>query len=1388
MANSTPIYKAYVGIIPTAKGFGKSLEGELANTNLSSAASRAGDGAGRTLGQRMTDGFKRTFKVAGIVTTAIGAIAVGGGISRQLNIEDATKKLEGLGHTAEGTTAIMNDALNSVKGTAFGLDSAATQAAGAVAAGVKPGKELENYLRLTADAATIAGVSMDEMGFVMNKVQTSQVAYTEDLNMLADRGIPIFQWLQEEYGVTAVELRKMVADGKVDAETYFKVIEENIGGAALKSGETTRGAFKNMMASMSRTGVALTSGLFPLIRETFVGITSIFDAIGPKLEETFAPVWEVVAPMFSSAISGMSGGLTNWISNLDTSAITNFLLEVVGGIKAFGAAWVANDGDITSSGFPGFMERVAYIARGMFEELRGGIIAFGAAWQANDGDITSSGFPGFMERVAYIARQLFDTFRNADYSSFQEFTESLAGVDMSGFFTAVQGAGAGAGEALMQIAEASPTILAEGLQLLGAALQFVANNMDIIGPMIPFIVAGIISWKTANQAAATAQAAATLAQVKALPVQITANLTDVAAARAKKSLALAESQNTVAKNVGTASTIRATIAERAKTVATKIGTIATRAAAVATRLFGAALRFAMGPVGWIITGIALLVGALVWFFTQTELGKEIWAKVWGAIKTAAQAVADWFVGTVVPLLVQAWDWIKGAALGVADWFMGTLVPWLKSAWDAIAAGAVWLYQNIIKPVWEGIKIAIALVIAIILTIIDGLVWYWRNVVAPGAMWLYNSVIVPVWNGIKTAISVVVAAVMTYVQLWVAFFQNVVAPLFIWLWQNVLVPVWNGIKTAIAAVVNWFQNTALPFIRATITMIQIRFEQFKLGLAIIWKFIQFYVIQPVVNWFQNTVLPAFRTVIAFIQARFEDFKRGLGIIWNFIKTNVINPVVTWFQGTVQPAFQRVLAFIKARFEEFKTGLKIIWDFVKNNIINPVVTWFENTIAPKIKTVTDNIKNSFDTMKDGIQKAWDAVKTAAKAPVEFVINKVYNEGLKTNFNNVAEKMGIDTRLPNMSLPSGFRKGGILPGFSRMRDGDDQLVPMRRGEGVLVSEALRDTKDKALFLAANAAGRSGVGFSSWLERVAGHQGYKGGGIVDWLKDTGGDAIDWVQDKGGFLADALLDPKGALTKLVDTLTDAIPGAGMARDFAVQAPKKIIGELADKLVSSFASVGGGAAGPVGPIPAGASRSLSYARRVASAFGLTMTSFRRGGARTAGSGLVSLHALGRAMDFSNSSGPTPQMMGFFNAMHPLRPTELLYSPAGGRQWRRSGRQADTSGATKRMHYNHVHVGFAKGGIFDPMWNAMPRLMDTGGYLMPGVNHILNKTGGYETVIPRKESALLRAMSEQWDGKAGAMSGPTYIYSPNQVDMDETVERRTRREFETFVDLAERASK
>lgn len=188
-------------------------------------------------------------------TSALVGLTLVKGFDRLKGIDEARAKLKGLGHDAESIEEIMNSALTSVKGTAYGLDEAATTAASAVAAGIKPGKELTRYLSLTADAAAIAGSSMSEMGAIVNKVQTSQRAYTEEINMLADRGIPIYQWLADEAGISANAVRDMASDGEISSEMFLNAIEKNIGGAAKIMGESSfTAAVANINASLSRIG------------------------------------------------------------------------------------------------------------------------------------------------------------------------------------------------------------------------------------------------------------------------------------------------------------------------------------------------------------------------------------------------------------------------------------------------------------------------------------------------------------------------------------------------------------------------------------------------------------------------------------------------------------------------------------------------------------------------------------------------------------------------------------------------------------------------------------------------------------------------------------------------------------------------------------------------------------------------------------------------------------------------------------------------------------------------------------------------------------------------------------------------------------------------------
>lgn len=242
-----------------ATGFTKAFQNATKTLNdlsertkeISKKVSEAGEKIS-SFGDQLTS---KITKPALAATSALVGVTLVKGFSRLTGIDNAQAKLKGLGHDAKSVEQIMNSALESVKGTAFGMDEAATTAASAVAAGIMPGKELTRYLSLTADAAAIAGVSMAEMGSIINQVQTSQVAYTDNLNQLADRGIPVYEWLADEAGVAAADVKKMASEGKISSEMFLAAIEKNIGGAAKIMGESSfTAAIANIWASVGRIG------------------------------------------------------------------------------------------------------------------------------------------------------------------------------------------------------------------------------------------------------------------------------------------------------------------------------------------------------------------------------------------------------------------------------------------------------------------------------------------------------------------------------------------------------------------------------------------------------------------------------------------------------------------------------------------------------------------------------------------------------------------------------------------------------------------------------------------------------------------------------------------------------------------------------------------------------------------------------------------------------------------------------------------------------------------------------------------------------------------------------------------------------------------------------
>lgn len=278
---------AYVTLIPVAKGFKSAISKELSGAN--GVAANAGSTAGGGFKNGFNGAIKGLFKAAaigaGVAATSIGGV-LASGFQRLSGIEEAQAKLAGLGNSADDVAVIMDNALSSVRGTAFGMADAATISASAVAAGVKPGEELAQYLKTIADTSYIAGAGLGEMGTILNKATTSGKATNEILGQLAERGIPIYQMLGDAAGVAAGEIFDMASEGEISSQMLMTALSDNLGGAALKSGDTVTGAFANMRAAIQRVGANFLAPSFGFFKDFFLGI---IDLLGPVEEK--AKVW-----------------------------------------------------------------------------------------------------------------------------------------------------------------------------------------------------------------------------------------------------------------------------------------------------------------------------------------------------------------------------------------------------------------------------------------------------------------------------------------------------------------------------------------------------------------------------------------------------------------------------------------------------------------------------------------------------------------------------------------------------------------------------------------------------------------------------------------------------------------------------------------------------------------------------------------------------------------------------------------------------------------------------------------------------------------------------------------------------------------------------------------
>lgn len=235
---------------------------------------------------------------------------LGAGMARLENIQASKAKLRGFGHDDKTVNTISQNAMAAVKGTAYGFGDAMTASANAVAAGVKPGKDLEKHLGIIANSAAATGADFNEMGSIFNKVKTTGYLQGDEAMQIMDRGIALLPALAKTMNTSVDEVRKKMSKGEVSFEDFSAAMEDATGTVASEMSNTFSGAKDNFKAALGRVGAGLLGGsdneggVFAMLTPMIKGLTS---ALGP-LEDMAGKLGDKFGDLATGAIDKVKSG------------------------------------------------------------------------------------------------------------------------------------------------------------------------------------------------------------------------------------------------------------------------------------------------------------------------------------------------------------------------------------------------------------------------------------------------------------------------------------------------------------------------------------------------------------------------------------------------------------------------------------------------------------------------------------------------------------------------------------------------------------------------------------------------------------------------------------------------------------------------------------------------------------------------------------------------------------------------------------------------------------------------------------------------------------------------------------------------------------------------
>lgn len=442
-----------------------SLSGKLANKFSSIGESMSGVGQkAQDMGSSLTSSITKPALIAG---TAMAGITAKLGFDRLVGLDSAKAKLEGLGYSTKEVGSITDQVAKAIQGGMTTMAEGTDVAAGALAAGVKEGKELQKYIKLVGDAAVGSNRPVSEMAMIFNRVQGQGKLMTEELNMV-EEGMPGFSnAMAKHLGVSYDAFRKMVTEGEVSSKDFLTVMDDFAGGMAGAYSKSWSGMVQNTKAYIGQIGESLLGGVFEQAKGSLHEFESLLKS--PGAQQWAKETGEKIGSAFSKLTSGISS-VIKWWQSLDGGT-----QKTLGGIvKWLGITLVTMGPVLTIFG------KFTSMIGGMFSGLSG-LIKFFARHNAAAKISTAS--QALWNGVTATARGIANGYRYA-----------IAALTTSQTAQAIKSKAAAAATVVWTGVTKAATVATRGL---GLAIRFMTGPVGIVITAITALVGGIIYlWKT----------------------------------------------------------------------------------------------------------------------------------------------------------------------------------------------------------------------------------------------------------------------------------------------------------------------------------------------------------------------------------------------------------------------------------------------------------------------------------------------------------------------------------------------------------------------------------------------------------------------------------------------------------------------------------------------------------------------------------------------------------------------------------------------------------------------------------------------------------------------------------------------------------------------------